>query len=900
MDRVEITNVGTLQGVASEATLQQLLLITKKGKGDSKKVQELYNKSLNRSIRTQKNLNDEVSKTEKAFDVLSKTVRTSNARLSEFIEGIVGNNNMLTRSLNRLTYFVDENIDRWRALSQVGAGFENNLSEIIKTSTASNMSLSEFTDVVMDNSELLRSFGSTVTQGSIEFGSLSRELRRGFGRDLMSMGFTFEEVNEVLLSYMEINRRMIRSDQMSQREILEGTQAYAMELERLTRLTGMSRKQAQEAMQAQMRDQRVRMVMSNMTSEEQARFQANLARANSEADGFGEILTQLAAGDPGDEFTRLVRTFAPALVDQAADLQNMSASEMQNFIVTFREDLQAVSDNLGSDVISVLGRRNPLFGQLFQLTANLSHVNSLTAEEAEQMEAELAARNLVTQAFGNFSEIVRQVTSTFRGLFLGLDEFGNELNNEEGFWGALNSLGESIRRMFSPSGGTRSVTNIMDSFMGRMRQIVQLFIGPTGFLTRGIKRAQDFLESERFQELFSSVADTFNREVSRISDIIDNMFDGEVGILDGLKQIVFGDTDPKTATVSLWETFKNFVGLNNDSERLSLWDRFKNFVGLDDRLSQGRTLIESITNWFRDLMFGEVVDNTRPDGTGEDIREGGLVSVIKDLVGMQGNESIGGFIRRTIEEISNRFTSLLDSTTATLRGLIGMGSDESFGDWVKRMLGTGGRSIGEWFTGLIESTLETIEDSLRGMLGMGENETFSEYLVRMAGEMTQAALAAVSSFIRNQMSRLDPVSRESRQSARDLSEATKQQGGIPGMMYRIPGMETVTGLGMDFGQQLRQRLPGRIVGTLQATGQPTEPRDTVAQIHQGERVLNPQETREFNSQSDIQRDMIKKLDELNTSMHTMVNLMTQELAVQSRTMNSIRGLGPDLMKGIPR
>jgi hypothetical protein len=100
---------------------------------------------------------------------------------------------------------------------------------------------------------------------------------------------------------------------------------------------------------------------------------------------------------------------------------------------------------------------------------------------------------------------------------------------------------------------------------------------------------------------------------------------------------------------------------------------------------------------------------------------------------------------------------------------------------------------------------------------------------------------------------------------------------------------------LQFGDVEEQRR----IGTLKATGMKSEPRDTVAQIHQGERVLNPQETTDYNNQSENQRQMVNKLDELNTSMRTMINLMTQELSIQSRTMNSISGLGPDLMKGIP-
>jgi hypothetical protein len=267
-----------------------------------------------------------------------------------------------------------------------------------------------------------------------------------------------------------------------------------------------------------------------------------------------------------------------------------------------------------------------------------------------------------------------------------------------------------------------------------------------------------------------------------------------------------------------------------------------------------------------------------------------------------------------------------------------MEGDQSFGDWVKSMLGaegmsigewfqslidkleqqirdligTGGKSISDWFTDLLQTTLDTIEAQIRGMLGMGETETFSQYLIRMADAMTRAALAAAQSWLSDQINRLP--------GGRFVTGST-ERGSLPQESYVNPANEfagiepTVENQSEIYRpsswpdwlpnanpprpEELSQPNPPRILGTLQATGQASEPKDADVRIHAGERVLNPQETRDYNVQAEIQRDMVKKLDELNTSMHTMISLMSRELAVQSRTMNSIRGLGSDLAKGIP-
>jgi len=149
----------------------------------------------------------------------------------------------------------------------------------------------------------------------------------------------------------------------------------------------------------------------------------------------------------------------------------------------------------------------------------------------------------------------------------------------------------------------------------------------------------------------------------------------------------------------------------------------------------------------------------------------------------------------------------------------------------------------------------------------------------------------------------------------DIEDAMRPVAGWAARQANIPELRSQQIQGMlerfninssDLNSDLMRRLESaglesRKIGTLQATGMRSEPRDTVTQIHAGERVLNPTETQEYNSRSsnDSQTATVKKLDELNTSMLTMIKLMNQEISIQSRTMNTISGLGPDLMKGIP-
>jgi hypothetical protein len=92
----------------------------------------------------------------------------------------------------------------------------------------------------------------------------------------------------------------------------------------------------------------------------------------------------------------------------------------------------------------------------------------------------------------------------------------------------------------------------------------------------------------------------------------------------------------------------------------------------------------------------------------------------------------------------------------------------------------------------------------------------------------------------------------------------------------------------------------KALGTLKATGYNFEPQDAVTQIHAGERVLNSQETQTFNNLNSIQSDLVKKVEELNTSMLKAVDLLKDSVDAAKATSRSIKSLGTDAMRGVGR
>jgi hypothetical protein len=253
----------------------------------------------------------------------------------------------------------------------------------------------------------------------------------------------------------------------------------------------------------------------------------------------------------------------------------------------------------------------------------------------------------------------------------------------------------------------------------------------------------------------------------------------------------------------------------------------------------------------------------------------GVENQFRNLVGMEGG-SLKGWFDDIMSGVENQF-----------RNLVGMGDlslSAFLRNFIAEVLGTNGRSVNDWILGLIDEVekkfnniILTIEIGIRKMLGLDASETLYDYLIRISDAMVRSALSAVQGAAKDWV----------------IDQINKLPGG--GL---ITGTTTPSSLWQNWfsNEPTTPTSETRMVGTLNATGMKAEPRDTFAQIHQGERVLNPQETNAYNSQIEHQKDIIKKLNDLNTAMYTMINLMNQELTIQSKTMNSIKGLGSDISR----
>jgi len=206
----------------------------------------------------------------------------------------------LTKGLGRVSGalgFLEQGLAGLQGFSAYGATFNMSISDMIQSASSVRLSLPELASVVSENSEIMTRFGTSVEAGLDKFLKAQAEffdLQQGQGylaENLQRLGYTTSEINDTFLAFDAINNATTRREFRTNAERNRAAYEFAMELDRLTKLTGIERKALAEKMQENLRE-------GNFLARE------NELRANGQndlADAFNETVLRMSGFGSGIE-----------------------------------------------------------------------------------------------------------------------------------------------------------------------------------------------------------------------------------------------------------------------------------------------------------------------------------------------------------------------------------------------------------------------------------------------------------------------------------------------------------------------------------------------------------------------------------------------------------------------
>lgn len=184
----------------------------------------------------------------------------------------------VSNAVSSLARPVDDQVKNFRQLSSVGIDFGESLFESRNKAAQANLSLDTYSKTVADNAPKLALAFGTAADGADTFAKVSGTVMRKAGKDLAGLGFTMDEISEYSASYIEQMTYAGKAQTMSAEQLAAGSMKYNIELDKLSKATGLSRKEIDDANKARQADVRMRLAMQKLQGDEATEVTARITQ----------------------------------------------------------------------------------------------------------------------------------------------------------------------------------------------------------------------------------------------------------------------------------------------------------------------------------------------------------------------------------------------------------------------------------------------------------------------------------------------------------------------------------------------------------------------------------------------------------------------------------------------
>lgn len=551
----EVKIVDVAGGPASEATLQELLRVMK-GQGGSGggakaagKAQELYTTAVTRGTTVRKENTKEVKKSTDALgnfsSALTKGIGGAFSALGSVLMGATGlvtnfGNSLANANtigelveavpifgsmLGKVTGYFDQSLSTFQQLSQVGAGFGNDMMAMRGAAAEAGLSLDMFAETIGNNSQQMGLLGGTTSEGAKRFGRLTRTLRQQEA-GLTRLGMTQQDVNEGFADYVEM---MAASGQLrgrSDRELTAGAANYLTEIDKLARVTGKSRKELQDEMNQRMQAANFNIMASRLSGEALQNF-TNNTQFTSDMMGseFADALTDMADGVSQSPFAQVLESNVPGLkaLAEANATGAISQAEYQQRLQALMPEITKFADGMGEAGSTQLAGVEGFDSMM----AAVGRARTFTQRYANAQEAAAAQarRAPLTESYAGFAQKITEIRTQIEEALLKsgvLEMLGTVL---EGTSNVLLEAGTAIANAFKDllGGGTPEA---IDGFKTKIRNASETIVG-------WIKNFSDGTMKQKLDEFKTGISNAWNAVSDFITKIKETSFSEAVASLFG-------------------------------------------------------------------------------------------------------------------------------------------------------------------------------------------------------------------------------------------------------------------------------------------------------------------------------------------------------------------------------
>lgn len=368
--------------------------------------------------------------------------------------------------VGKLTEIVTEAVQTVQELSNVGYSFSGGLTEMRMAAGRAGMSVTEFAQMLNNNSELVNSLGE---KGFMKLAETTSQVRTS----LSHFGMTTADANDLAMDYLESQRMAGLLDGMTAKERTQATVDYIGELDQLTTLTGKSRKQISESIKAQTSKVEFTTFLqtvkgaSNQVKSSFERVQGALGALGQSAGPLQEAFsTMVTTGLPSTEDAMLLSSgamgdFGKGIYDLAMRVRSgaLSATEAESSIMQLMKSV----DSSTMTTVENLARFNPEFRSMAE---GMRAVRNAEKDRFKSMDPFTKAwgrlKDVFSQAFERFTKLLDNspaIQKLFEVLGIGLNKLadflervllGKQPNGEFTDSGVLSTVEGALKMLDDP------------------------------------------------------------------------------------------------------------------------------------------------------------------------------------------------------------------------------------------------------------------------------------------------------------------------------------------------------------------------------------------------------------------------------------------------------------------
>ena len=399
------------EAAVDEATDAQLKL-AKASRSVNENLYKVY-RSLGASEIQAQRFADRIEGAGKVVGKLGDAAYKGSGKIEDYTKAFTGHMGAYGELIGRVGGGLQDSVDSFRTLANVGASFGQSLVTLRETAASAGLPLEDFTKFISKNSENLAALYGSTSQGATQFSRLSESFRRTNIQFLAPLGLTIEEVNDVLLTNLTLQRRSGNLIEGSAEQQGESAMRLVYELDKLSKLTGQQRNELAKTVESQLKNERFLAFLGTQTEESGQRLSAFTASIGKMAPGLAEGFQDLIA-NAGVPVTAASRALIQNIPDATAIVQQLTAGTISSTeaMVQLRDAAQRSNQSLRGVAQTGTVEFARLFGEVNKLaTAKFDEV-AVTEEQRAKQEK-------LTKAATEFEDATKRLSASFQGIETG-------------------------------------------------------------------------------------------------------------------------------------------------------------------------------------------------------------------------------------------------------------------------------------------------------------------------------------------------------------------------------------------------------------------------------------------------------------------------------------------------